>query len=217
MGKECMDGFIMRDGEFIAIDDVERMLEQAQKFLKTPQEIIETMLGLARECLSKGKLEGAQAYFERVHAMSDSDSVTACCLLSIGQIKEKQEDIASAIEWYHRAFRLEPGNDETWYFLNNNLGYCLNLIGNFREAMDYCRKAIALHPKRHNAHKNLGIALEGLGEYLQAASSYLTAAENCPEDIRALKLLESLVSSHPEIEKDLPTLQDRIRNIRLCL
>ena len=204
-------GFIMPDGEFIPIDDVQRMYEAAEKHLQTPQKIIELMHVLANECVSKKKLAGAQAYFERIIGISDSDAITSFCLLSIGQIKENQEDIAAAIEWYRRAFRMQPGSDGTWYFLYNNLGYCLNRLGQHKEAMAYCEKAVSLNPDRHNAHKNLGVALEGLGRYADAARSYLKAAGLCPADTRALSLLCSVIKSHPEIAADFPELRNETK------
>ncbi len=207
MDDSHLDGFIMPDGEFIPIDDVPRMYEAAEKHLQTPKKIIELMHELAIDCVSKKKPAGAQAYFERIIGISDSDAIKSLCLLSIGQIKENQEDIPGAIDWYRRAFRMQPGSDETWYFLHNNLGYCLNRLGQHDEALGYCQRAISLDPDRHNAHKNLGVALEGLGRYSDAARSYLKAAELCPADTRALSLLSSILKSHPEIAADIPDLR----------
>ena len=208
MEDSHLDGFIMPDGEFIPIDDVQRMYEAAEKHLQTPQRIIELMHELAIECVSKKKPAGAQAYFERIIVISDSDAIKSLCLLSIGQIKENQEDIPGAIDWYRRAFCMQPGSDETWYFLYNNLGYCLNRLGQHDEALGYCQRAISLNPDRHNAHKNLGVALEGLGRYSDAARSYLKAAELCPADTRALSLLCSIIKSQPEIAVELPELRN---------
>ena len=202
------DGFIMPDGEFIPIDDLQRMYEAAEKHLQTPQRIIELMHELANGCVSKKKFAGAQAYFEKIIEISDSEVIRSFCFLSIGQIKENQEDIAAAVDWYRRAFRMRPGSDGTWYFLYNNLGYCLNRLGQHKEAMAYCEKAVSLNPDRHNAHKNLGVSLEGLGRYADAARSYLKAAGLCPADTRALSLLCSVIKSHPEIAVDFPELRD---------
>jgi tetratricopeptide (TPR) repeat protein len=208
MEDSHLDGFIMPDGEFIPIDDTQRMYEAAEKHLQTPRKIIDLMHELAIDCVSKNKLAVAQAYFERIIAISDSEVIKSLSLLSIGQIKENQEDIPGAIEWYRRAFRMRPGSDGTWYLLYNNLGYCLNRLGQHEEAMGYCEKAVSLNPDRHNAHKNLGVALEGLCRYSDAARSYLRAAGLCPADTRALSLLYSVIKSHPEIAVDFPELRN---------
>ena len=206
-----LDGFIMPDGEFISIDDVQCMYKAAQKHLPTPQKIIELMHEFAVACVSKKRFAGAQAYFEKIIEISDSDAVKSLCFLSIGQLKENQEDIAAAIDWYRRAFRMQPGRDGTWYLLYNNLGYCLNRLGQHEEALSCCEKAISLDPDRHNAHKNLGVALEGLGRHADAARSYFKAAGLCPADTRALSLLSSVVKSHPEIAVDFPELRNVTR------
>ena len=58
-----------------------------------------------------------------------------------------------------------------------------------------------MDPSHHNAHKDLGIALEGQGCFVQAAQAYLEAATLCPDDQRALRLLQRLTAAHPEIEQ----------------
>jgi tetratricopeptide (TPR) repeat protein len=63
--------------------------------------------------------------------------------------------------------------------------------------MVLCLEAMAIDPGRHNAHKNLGIALEGLGRYAEAAQSYGMAARLCPQDRRAHDLLEKLKRARP--------------------
>ena len=191
------DGFILPDGEFIPIDATERMHEQAGKWLQSPQEVLEFLSVLALECASKGKFAPAQEYFEMLLADNQAETLKAYCLLSIGQLQEQQENYSAAIHWYRKAFRLHPGTDGTWYLLHNNLGYCLNRFGLHVEAEGLCRKAIAIDPARHNAHKNLGIALEGQGCFAEAAREYLAAVKIRPEDRRALRLLQRLRTVHP--------------------
>jgi predicted DNA-binding transcriptional regulator YafY len=111
---------------------------------------------------------------------------------------------AAAVETYAAAFHLPQERNEVWYFLNNNLGYCLNKIGRHAEAEKYCREAIGMQPRYHNAYKNLGIALEGLGRYADAASSYIYAARACPEDPRALAHLQNLLAAHGEVLDEVP-------------
>ncbi len=95
-------------------------------------------------------------------------------------------------------FSLPQAKDDVWYFLNNNLAYCLNAEGNHNKAETHCRAAIRINSKRHNAHKNLGIALESQGRYADAARSYIRAARLCPQDTRAAALLERLIDAHTE-------------------
>ena len=128
------DGFILPDGEFIPSDDAQRMHAQAGKWLRSSREVLEFLAALAQECAAKGNFASAQEYFELLLEDNAAEAVRAYCLLSIGQLQERQENYAAAIDWYRRAFRLRPGADGTWYLLHNNLGYCLNRFGLHAEA-----------------------------------------------------------------------------------
>ena len=58
------------------------------------------------------------------------------------------------------------------------------------EAEPRCRAAIRIDPQRYNAHKNLGLSLEGLGRYAEAAQAFVEAVRAEASDPRALKHLE---------------------------
>ena len=94
--------------------------------------------------------------------------------------------------------------NDTWYLLNNNLGYSLNRIGRHAEAEAYCRAAIAIHAGRYNAYKNLGLSLEGQGRLFEAARCFLKAAKAAPDDLRALGHFEDLLARHEEFAQDNP-------------
>jgi tetratricopeptide (TPR) repeat protein len=132
-------------------------------------------------------------------------------LLSMGQTLERSGDHRAALHIYSRAFDLPQKPDLVWYFLNNNLGYCLNQEGRYQEADKHCHAAIEIDPKRHNAYKNLGLALQGLGRYSEAAESLMAAAIACPEYGRAHGNLEDLIAAHPEILEQDPGLLERLR------
>ena len=112
----------------------------------------------------------------------------------------------AALEAYSRAFELPQEQNENWYFLHNNFGYCLNQVGKYQEAEKYCRAAMDIEPGRHNAWKNLGIALQGQGLYAEAAKNLILATKLCPADSRALAHLEDLIAGHREILEEIPDL-----------
>ncbi|MEI7902626.1 MAG: ATP-dependent Clp protease adaptor ClpS, partial [bacterium] len=85
------------------------------------------------------------------------------------------------------------------YFSNNNLAYNLNQLGLYAEAEPHCREAIRTEPLRHNAHKNLGVSLQGQGRWAEAADSYGRATEACPFDPRAAGHMEAMLKEHPEV------------------
>lgn len=203
---ENFDGFITPEGELIAIDDVEGMLAFFAGRAENRCEVIEALESLAYECAAEGRVATACSYFEKILDLVDSPEGTAWSLLAMGQMLERSGEHRAALEAYSRAFELPPGHDLVWYYLNNNLGYCLNWFGRYQEAEAYCRAAIEIDPDRFNAHKNLGIALAGQGRHAEAARSLMVAARACPEDGRALDRLGQLLAEHPEIVEQDPDL-----------
>jgi len=138
----------------------------------------------------------------------------AYCLLCMGQAKERVGDYGEALKTYLSAMDLPPERNDNWYFLYNNIGYCLNLFGRHAEATPYCRAAIGINPNRHNAFKNLGVALQGQGEYSKAAFAYIVATRICPRDGRALNLLEELVSREREHILDIGNIMAEVKRCR---
>jgi len=210
MSDESFDGFIAEDGEKIPVDDAARLIPMAEEYLKDEKKLRAVLMSLGRHCIETSRFAGAQAYFEKLYQLTDSSNDKAFCLLSIGQMMEKQEEYESALGWYRKAFSLEQGGGEVWYLLNNNLGYCLNLFERHGEAMEHCLAAISIEPNRYNAHKNLGVALEGLCRYADSVKAYITATLLNPRDLRALHHLESLVASHPEVQQEVSELNAQI-------
>jgi tetratricopeptide (TPR) repeat protein len=193
------DGFITPDGRLVAIQDADSIYRVITRSTDRMAEVIEALRGFARECADKGYLEASCAYMEKALPLLDDPAGKAACLLSMGRIREQMGDWKAALRVYSRAFEFPQERNDTWYFLNNNLAYCLNREERHEEAEKHCRIAIRITPRRHNAHKNLGIALQGRGRYVAAAKSFLRAARLCPVDTRALGLLQELLASHGEV------------------
>jgi len=124
----------------------------------------------------------------------------AHCVLAMGQMMEAVQDYQAAVQYYKEAFALEPVQTDVWYFINNNLGFSLNTLGQFTEGEKYCRKALEVNPDHHNAYKNLGIALAGQGNYAAAAQCFVRATQANAADPRSLRLLEDVLRDHPELE-----------------
>ena len=79
------------------------------------------------------------------------------------------------------------------------LGQLLEQQDRHAEAEVHTRTAIAIDPARHNAHKNLGLALAGQGRLGEAAHCLVEADRRCPEDARARLHLVELLAENPEI------------------
>ncbi len=144
----------------------------------------------------------AMTRLQQLYCLLSDLEERAKCLLTMGQTMEQVGNFASAAGYYKRALALEPMHTWTWYFINNNLGYCLNNMERFSDAEPYCRRAIQMDPNRPNGYKNLGIALTGIGLYREAAQCFVAATQVNAADSRGYHLLMELLKDHPELEYD---------------
>jgi tetratricopeptide (TPR) repeat protein len=124
----------------------------------------------------------------------------ALCVFTMGQAMEQVNDYAAAVRYYREAFAFTPTRTFTRYFIHNNLGFSLNMLGRFADGEEYCRRAVEIDPNRHNGHKNLGIALAAQGQYREAALAFVAATRANAADRRAFHLLVALLKQHPELE-----------------
>jgi len=157
-----------------------------------------------------GKPEEAFQWIRLLMSLTNDPEKLASNYLALGQLMEKCNDYSSAIDFYTQAISLYKVNKKTCYFSNNNIGYSLNQLNEFKEAEPYCRTAISIDPTRHNAFKNLGVSLEGQGKYIEAALAYIDAVEKEASDPRALNHLRTLLEKHPEILEMIPGFEERI-------
>ena len=155
---------------------------------------------------SSGRLMEAMELTRRIEDLAEGPEEKAHCYLTMGQIAEKMDDFAAAVDYYRQAFRLEPVGTELWYFVNNNLGYSLNQLGRFVEAECFCRAAIEINLERYNAYKNLGIALEGQDKPAEAAALYIQAVKLNAGDRRAFIHLLNLLERNPQLLRETPSL-----------
>jgi len=79
---------------------------------------------------------------------------------------------------------LEPVKNQTWYFVHNNMGYCLNHFGRFAEAEPYADARSRLIRGDTTPSRNLGIALEGQGDYMEAAHCFISERFKWRREIR---------------------------------
>jgi tetratricopeptide (TPR) repeat protein len=208
------DGYIMGDGEMLSLDDSERVLAIMTEHWSDKKGILKQLCRFVLERSDKGKDISAHAYAEKMLLYAETAGEKAYCLLCMGQLKERLGDCGEALKTYLSAMDLAPERNDVWYFLNNNLGYCLNRFGRHTEASQYCRAAIGINRKHHNAFKNLGVALQGRGEYSKAADAYIKATRICPRDGRALNLLEELVSHERDHLVDIRDIMVELKRCR---
>ncbi len=195
-------------GKEISVEEAERML--LKKLEDCENEPENALWDLVVFYSVTDRQMMAFSYVERLLAMTDDLEKKAVYYLTLGQLMEQTQDYESAISFYTRAFSLEPVISNTWYLINNNLGYCLNHFGRYQQAEPYCRAAIKIDPLRHNAYKNLGISLEGQGQFTEAARCFIQAVKANAADPRACHHLEDLITKHPEISEEMPDISEQV-------
>lgn len=128
----------------------------------------------------------------------DSTALASQYLFEGGHM-EKSNDWRAAAEAYRRALAANSPDPRVRYFAKNNLGYVLLQMEQCEEAAALCRNAIAINPEQYNAHKNLGLAFQGQGLWIDAAWCFLEATRLCPGNARAWQLLEHLLQARPRL------------------
>ena len=202
-------------GRQIGADDAEKiLLRQLKNHARDPRDV---MWDLVKFYSATGRQGAALDYCKRLATSTQDPEKKASYYMSMGCLLEQLDDYAAAMTCYSTAMSLEPAETHTWYFINNNLGYCLNQFGRYAEAESYCRTAIHTDPTRYNAYKNLGVSLEGQGRIADAARCYIMAVKTNAADSRALKHLEQLVARYPEIEVVVPDFSEYMRACRTAV
>jgi tetratricopeptide (TPR) repeat protein len=176
-----------------------RLLAEVEKEAQAGNPI-KAMWNLANFYKASHQVEKAEKAVRELLAKVPDVENKAYLVMSLGQLAEMTKDFDLAVCFYMEGVSMEPCSQFTWYYLHNNLGYSLNQLGRFEEGELYCRRAIEITAKPQNAHKNLGLALQGQGQYTEAARCFVTATQANASDGRSAKLLEELIQQHPELE-----------------
>jgi len=161
-----------------------------------------------------GRQAEAVPYLEDFVRSAEYASDKAWGFLRLGQMMEQLQHPEHAVGYYEQGAAIAHPDGDVQYFLNNNLAFCLCELARYEEAERYARSAVAIDPDRHNAHKNLAIALEGQTRFAEAASSYVRATEISPGDSRALMHLEEMISGNPSVLEAVPELHESLRICR---
>ncbi len=197
----------------LSFDEAEkRLLRRLEDERDHPEESIWQLVLLYSQA---GRQDVAETYLRRLIDRGGADPETrGAQLLALGQLGEQRSDFEGASSYYRLGLACEPEAPDTSFFLRNNLGYCLNVLGQHAEAEQLCRAAIRIQPNRPNGHKNLGIALAAQGRVDDAARAFVDAVRANAADPRALRHLEELLAKHPDIATRVPEVGERLENCR---
>jgi tetratricopeptide (TPR) repeat protein len=151
---------------------------------------------------------------DRILALTKDLEEHARCFLAMGCVMERMQDYESAIAYYQQALKMEPCDKDTTYFGNNNLGFSLNQLGRYADAIPYLRTAINIEACASYAHKNLALSYMGLGNFALAARGFIVATHANATDARSVAHLEELLQAHPELLVDDPDLEEELTDCR---
>ncbi len=85
-------------------------------------------------------------------------------------------DTQGAIREYHKAIRINPYYDNSYYCL----GRVLAEQGNLVEAAEKYRECIKVNPRKENVHNRLGMIMAEMGYYNEAIKTYLEGLQIDP-------------------------------------
>ena len=176
-----------------------------------------TLYNLAHLYKKTNRLQGAHILMSRLLEICVNDEQRSASLFTLGQIMEDMDDYARAAEYYRQAYSMKSFDQQTRYFINNNLGFCLNQLKEFEEAKGYLLSALKIDNNRPNAYKNLGLCYQGLGEYANAARCFIAATRVNVADERAWNHLEGLINEHPELSADIPAFVEGVNSCKNAL
>lgn len=199
-------------GKKLTADEAEVLLQS--RLNEKRSEFEDAVWQLARFYSSTKRQQLAEKYISLLITLTDDPERQASYWLALGQTMEQVDNFNAAIEYYKHAFSMEPTQSDTWYFINNNPGYSLLQVGRFEAAEPYSRAAIEIDPAKYNAHKNLGLSLQGQAKYADAAISYLQSIRANSADPRALNHLEALLAEQPAVLSEVPELRDLLNKSR---
>ncbi|MBN2502352.1 MAG: hypothetical protein JXB38_16330 [Anaerolineales bacterium] len=199
-------------GKPIPVAQVETIL--LSNLSKKKAEFEFAMINLAWFYSRIGRQDISYQYISQLLQQTDDLEKQASYYLKLGQLMEQVENYEAAIVCYRDAFSIEKMDSWVWYYINNNLGYCLNQYGKFEESEPYFHEAIRIDAEKHNAYKNLGISLEGQGKYLEAAKSFIKATEKNAGDSRAFVQLDNLIMNHSSAFEETPYILDQAKKCR---
>lgn len=177
-------------------------------YLKAKEAYLSRLNYEIRSHLGNRNPEKAEPLLQQLVPLADNQEEVAFRWLQQGVWREWVSDFQGALDCYQEGLDCRPKKPDTRYFLNNNTGYCLNRLGRASEAEPWCRQAVEINPDYHNAHKNLGMVLEGQGRWLEAAEAFQQAIQAWPGDRRAYDHIARLLDQHPGLALDRPELQD---------
>src|ERR1700722_16626181 len=145
--------------------DREAAIHSLQRAIELRPEFSKAVTQLARALSAAGRGAEAIPHFERLLRVRPADETLdeyAALLAGLGRYE------ASA-----SCYRDLLGRTPRDARLHANLGHVLHCLGDFRAAIEHCRRAIELEPRLPEGHLHLGNSLLALNALFEAEAAYV--------------------------------------------
>jgi len=192
------------DGFGVPKQETEKLLIERLQNSKTDEDYFRWLLFVVAFYRGIDKVESARALLQMFLDSNRNDEQKAHCHLALGQIATDEQRFETALNHFTAGLKLNPKRAKVSYVLYNNASYCLNQLARFKEGERYCRLALALDSIRPSAYRNLGVSLEGLGDYKSAAWAFVESVKADSSDQRAHQLLSQLIEKQPTLRIECP-------------
>jgi tetratricopeptide (TPR) repeat protein len=128
----------------------------------------------------------------------------------VGIINENKGDFKAALNAYLKSIEID---NDPGYWQHNNLAFCYLVHRQFEEARKHCQIAITINlddriarkyfcEQHYNAYKNIGVALEHMGDHFGALANYATAVKLTQKgESRCMGHLNWFIERYPEFVK----------------
>jgi tetratricopeptide (TPR) repeat protein len=188
--------------------ETERLLIERLQNSKNEEDYFRWLLFVVAFYRGIEKVDSARALLQLFLETSKEPEQKAHCHLALGQIATDEQHIETALNHFTTALRFNPVKAKVGYVLHNNVSYCLNQLGRYRDAEQHCRMAIEIDARRASAYRNLGISLEGQQNTVAAVWALVEAIKLDSTDDRARDVLKRLISEHPFLTVQCPWIEE---------
>ncbi len=188
--------------------DTEKLLLERLKNSKTDEDYFRWLLFVVGFYRGINRLETAKEVLEQYIKQNENSEHKAHGHLTLGQIATDEQRFEAALVHFAAALDLSPKREKVIYVLENNIGYCLNLLGRYVDGEQHCRRAIEINWTRASGYRNLGVSLQGQGQVVSAAWAFVEAVKADILDGRARALLEKLLAENPSMVMQCPWLAE---------
>lgn len=169
---------VARGDEYVEKEKLEDALREFDLALKFNPKLATAHSRIGKVYRKMGQLVEAAREFAEAVRLDPMDFISS---LSLGQVyqlladksPDRNENLKLAVRAYQHACELRNDDFES----HLNLGVCLHQLGDFDQAIEQYKAALAIDPQNGVAIANLGAAYDSHGNYYDAIRMYKTALE----------------------------------------